>query len=131
MITQSQQMFDKGNPNPGDGDVKLLLILPGCNIKNSICSESNFYNLSLILLPYLFLVLLSNWFSGIISLARTSQEYHQRFTRTDKNYNFCINFIKMLFKPIFGDFVLRYRFSMSFDTGSSIFRNRFWVHIRC
>ena len=34
-------------------------------------------------------------------------------------------------KPIFGDFVIRYRFSMLFDAGLSIVRNRFWVHIRC
>ena len=33
----------------------------------------------------------------VIGLSRTSQEYRQRFLRTDKNYNFCINFIKMLF----------------------------------
>ena len=79
---------------------------------------------------------LSNSILDIIGLARTSQEYHQRFLRTDKNYNFCINFIKMLFnilkiKPIFGDFVIQYRFSMLFDAGLSIVRNRFWVHIRC
>ena len=35
------------------------------------------------------------------------------------------------FKLIFGDFIIRYRFSMIFDAGLSIFRNRFWVHIRC
>ena len=34
-------------------------------------------------------------------------------------------------KPIFGDFVIGYRFSMLFDAGLSIVRNRFWVHIRC
>ena len=34
-------------------------------------------------------------------------------------------------RPIFSDYVIRYRFSMLFDAGSSIFRNRFWVHIRC
>ena len=55
---------------------------------------------------------LSNLIFDIIGLARTSQEYHQRFLRTDKNYNFCIQFIKMLFdilkiKPILGDFVIR------------------------
>ena len=79
---------------------------------------------------------LSNSIFDIIGLARTSQEYHQRFLRTDKNYNFCINFIKMLFnilkiKPIFGDFVNRYRILKLFDAGLSIFSNRFWVHIRC
>ena len=34
-------------------------------------------------------------------------------------------------KPIFGGFVIRYRFSTLFNTGLSIFRNRFWVHIQC
>ena len=71
---------------------------------------------------------LSNSIFGIISLAR--------FLRTDKNYKFWISFIKMLFnilkiKPIFGDFVIRYRFLMLFDAGLSIVRYRFWVHIRC
>ena len=33
-------------------------------------------------------------------------------------------------KPIFGDFVIRYRFLMLFVPGLSIVRNRFWVHIR-
>ena len=47
-----------------------------------------------------------------------------------------LNLFKMLFniakiKPIFGDFAIRYRFSMSFDAGLSIVRNRFCVHIRC
>ena len=79
---------------------------------------------------------LSNSIFDIIGLARTSQEYHQRFLRTDKNYNFCINFIKMLFnilniKPSFGDFVIWYRFLMLFDAGLSIVRYRFWAHIRC
>ena len=68
---------------------------------------------------------------NIIGLTRTSQEYHHRFLRTDKNYNLCINVIKLLFNilkiwPNFGDFVIRYRFSMSADVG-----NWFWVHIRC
>ena len=31
-------------------------------------------------------------------------------------------------KPIF---VIRYQFSMLFDAGLSIVRNRFWVHIQC
>ena len=79
---------------------------------------------------------LSNSIFDIIGLAQTSQKYHQRFLRTDKNYNFCINFIKMLFnifiiKPIFGDFVIQYWFSKLFDAGLSIVCNRFWVHIRC
>ena len=79
---------------------------------------------------------ISNSIFDIIGLARTSQQYHQRFFRTNKNYNFCINFIKMLFNilkiiPIFGDFVIRYRFSMLFDAGSSTFLNRFWIHIWC
>ena len=34
-------------------------------------------------------------------------------------------------KPIFGDFVIRYRFSMLFHAGLSIVRYWFWVHIRC
>ena len=73
---------------------------------------------------------LSNSIFDIIGLARTSQEYHVRFLRTDTNYNFRINFIKMLFnilkiKSIFGDFVIRYRFSMLFDACLSILRNRF------
>ena len=72
----------------------------------------------------------------IIGFARTSQEYHQRFLRTDKNKNFCTNFIKLLdnilkIKPIFGYSVIRYRFLMLFHSSISIFRNRFWVHIRC
>ena len=51
-----------------------------------------------------------------------------------KNYNFCINFIKMLsnilkIKLIFGDFVIQCRLSMSFNAGLSITRNWFWVHI--
>ena len=41
------------------------------------------------------------WFDycsfNIIGLARTSYEYHHRFLRTDKNYNLCINVIKMIF----------------------------------
>ena len=79
---------------------------------------------------------LSYWIFNTIGLARTSQEYHKRFLRTDKNYNFCINSIKMLFnilkiKPIFGDFITQYRFSVLIDAGSSIARIRFWVHIRC
>ena len=67
-------------------------------------------------------------------LARTSQEYHQRYLRPENNFNWCINFIKMLFnilkiKPIFGDFVIWY--FMLFDAGLSIVCNRFWVHIWC
>ena len=34
-------------------------------------------------------------------------------------------------KPIFGDFVNQHQFSMLFNDGLSIFRNLFWVHIRC
>ena len=54
---------------------------------------------------------LSNSIFDIIGLARTSQKYHQRFLRTDNNYNFCINFIKKVFnilkmKQIFGNFVI-------------------------
>ena len=65
----------------------------------------------------------------VIGLAQTSREYHQRFFRTDKNCTFCINSIKMLFnilksKTSFGDFVIRYRFSMLFNAGLSIVRNR-------
>ena len=72
----------------------------------------------------------------IIGLSRTSQEYHQRFLRTDKNYNFSIHFIKissniLKIEPIFGDFVIRYRFLMLFDAGLSIVLNWFWVHNRC
>ena len=66
---------------------------------------------------------------NIIGLVRTSQEYCQRYLRTDKNYHFCINFIKI--KPIFGNFVIRYRFLMLFDAGLSFVRNQFWVHIWC
>ena len=33
-------------------------------------------------------------------------------------------------KPIFGDFVIQYRFSMLFDAGFSLVRHQFWVHIR-
>ena len=79
---------------------------------------------------------LSNSIFNIIGLARTSQQYHQRFLWTDKNYNFYINFIKMLLnilqiKPIFGDFVIWCRFSMLFDSGLSIVRSWLWVYIRC
>ena len=79
---------------------------------------------------------LSNSIFDIIDLGQTSEEYHQRLPRTDKNYTYCINFIKMLFnilqiKPIFGDFVIQYRFLMLSDAGLSIFRNPFWVHIQC
>ena len=62
-------------------------------------------------------------FSVSIGLAWTFQEY-QRFLRTDKNYKFCINFLKMLFsilkiKPIFGDFIIRYRFTMLLNSHRS------------
>ena len=78
---------------------------------------------------------LSNLFFDIIGLAQTSQEYHQKFLRTAKNYNFCINFIKMLsnilkIKLIFGDFVIQCRLSMSFDAGLSIAREWFLMSIR-
>ena len=43
---------------------------------------------------------LSNSIFNIIGIARISQEYHQGFLRTDKNYNFCINFLKMLFNSM-------------------------------
>ena len=34
-------------------------------------------------------------------------------------------------KPIFGNFVIRYPFSMLSDAGLSIFCDRFWFHIQC
>ena len=67
-------------------------------------------------------------FFDITGLARTSQDYHRRFLIADKNYNFCVNFTKMLFNilkiiPIFGNFVIQYRFSMLFDVGLRSYSN--------
>ena len=62
---------------------------------------------------------LSNSIFDIIGLAWTSQECHQRFLRTDKNPNFCKNFIKNLFNI----FKKRIRFFaiLSFDTDFSCY----------
>ena len=79
---------------------------------------------------------LSNWIFDIIGLARTYQEYQPKIPQNWQKLQFLHNSIKILFnisriQPIFGDFVIRYRFSMLFDAGLSISHNWFWVHIRC